>query len=131
MPIKNIPEDLQKGDRVLLTAENGDSAEFTIKQVNNGRGAEVRSIYSTHNSYDMHHWDNLTVISRAPRPLPTKPGWYESERFPLGRALYNPYRLSNNGQWVTVSGNVLREITESEVRNLGKLTLIGSQADNN
>jgi len=34
-----------------------------------------------------------------PEPLPTEPGIYEGAHFPTGRALYDPYVLTRQGEW--------------------------------
>ena len=47
----------------------------------------------------------LTTVEKAAPTLPTEPGWYESELFPLGtEADYDPYSLATDGKWYTSNG---------------------------
>ena len=97
------------GDRVHLTAKNGDEAWFTVKSIRAGY------LDSKHNSYYGTEWDTIEVLTPA---LPTKLGYYEAERFAVAKG--SPlYRLTRLG-W-SVDG---RDLTESQVGEVGRLRFV-------
>ena len=56
--------------------------------------------------------------------LPTAPGWYEAERYPLRRG-HDPYELTWEGKFLE-SGRL--EIPEKQMLQVGKLTKLGAEA---
>lgn len=113
-------EGVKVGDRVRLTAENGDLVEFTVVHRDHW-------LVSEQNTFGPDEWDTLEILAPA---LPTKPGYYEAvEQFPMGSRDFHPYYLSPSGQWYGISGqyNPTPE-DEKHIRNLGRLVRLGSQA---
>lgn len=117
-------EGVKIGDRIRLTTDTGDFAEFTVT------ARYGNYIDSKNNSFYGPHWDTLEVLAPA---LPTKPGYYEAVgQFPMGVREFHPYYLSPSGQWYAIQGQY-DSVPESEkhIQNLGRLVLLGSQAGEN
>lgn len=64
----------------------------------------------------------VTILEKAAPKLPTEPGWYESEEFPLGTSAdYEPYSLNTDGKWYTADGQLLTPTGLREQGNLRRL----------
>lgn len=114
---------VKAGDRVRLTATNGDEATFTVTL----QGGRV--LWSKTNAFDMDDWDALEIL---PRPLPTKPGIYAiSPGLERGKVLC----LRPDSAWVALSlheGSVTcitpRSVLEA---NLDQLIYLGDGSPEN
>lgn len=102
-------EDVQVGDRVRLTAANGDVAEFTVVD---GTGNVLHSAVNGHCKGD---WEKAEILTRAQKPL--DPGLYENGNcnqffilLPDGRAFFT----CNEGSWIAVKEENVRRCLEEE-----------------
>ncbi len=99
---------IKAGDRVRITADNGDEVTFTVKRT------DRHYLCSRHNSYYGAEWDTIEVLSPA---LPTEPGYYEaSDRYPITDG-FDAYRLTRGGKWYV---NYV-QLSDDDMRDLGRL----------
>lgn len=87
------------GDKVKVTRTNGDSAEFVVTSI---AGPEHPTRWMDGEYDEVTVNDDIESIEVVSRPLPTEPGFYQSERWdtdrdPLSRSL--GYHLSTFGEW--------------------------------
>lgn len=87
------------GDKVRLTRENGDEATFKVEEVWSG------SIRSSSNSFQGSSWDTLEIVERAFKPVP---GLYSNlttgSRFILSTE-GKEYFTSRDGAWITTDSS--------------------------
>jgi hypothetical protein len=84
------------GDRVRLSAENGDTAEFTTV------GVYSRGISSENNHFEAELWDTVEVLTPPKPPLPTEFGLYVRRPDRHYLASSDIYRLNARGIWSRV-----------------------------
>lgn len=101
--------DVNVGDKVRLTRENGDETTFTVEGVWTG------SIRSASNSLQGSSWDTLEIVERAFKPVP---GLYSNHRtgdVAVIRYGGDSYYKASGGLWVNsslktgMSGKAARE----------------------
>lgn len=96
--------DVAVGDRVRLTAENGDEATFTVVD------RTENAILSERNSFFFDEWDTLEIL---PNLLPTEPGLYVRSDADLDN---DPiYQRVTGGFWNTDAGGTWKSIDEQDI----------------
>lgn len=101
--------DVNVGDKVRLTRENGDETTFEVEEV------WTNSIRSASNSFQGSSWDTLEIVERAFKPVP---GLYSNprtgDRAVVQRNL-EAYYAAAGGRWIQAnvgSGNVGSAVRE-------------------
>lgn len=100
-------EDVQVGDRVRLTAANGDVAEITVES-RTGRWLD-----SAYNCFSIKDYEKVEILTRAQKPL--VPGLYESNRKDLSLVVSTDgtvYTASAKGSWEKVMKDRARHLVE-------------------
>lgn len=99
--------EVKVGDRVRLTAENGDEATFTVVDLH----TNSYGVYAEFNFYSVHgKWDTLEIL---PKLLPTEPGLYVRSDADLDN---DPiYQRLTVGSWNTDDGGTWKWIDEQDI----------------
>lgn len=87
---------VQPGDRVRLTASNGDEATFTVTYTG------PRYLESERHAFEAEEWDTLEILEKAGPKLPTEPGFYRPKNAVLGGWAFH---LDIKGNWKVVWGD--------------------------
>lgn len=108
--LDGVTHDVEVGDKVRVTLDNGDSAEFTVTIL------RTLSVESAHNIYTNATIQSLEVTEKKLVPLPTKDGAIIGHPSHSG---YITHQLSRTGNWYRVdtsSGGSISPSSEETVR---------------
>lgn len=108
--LDGVTHDVEVGDKVRVTLDTRDSAEFTVTVI------RTLSVESAHNIYTNSTIQSLEMIEKKLVPLPTKDGAVIGHPTHSG---YVTYQLSKSGKWFRVDtseGGTVHPSSKWEVR---------------
>jgi hypothetical protein len=126
-------EDVKPGDTVTLEHENGSklvavpvAAVFDPPHDRPVVRIDDNWPWRTLSWYEDNGWK---ITDHKPKvELPTEPGWYQAENFPISRG-YWPYRLTDIGKWEGMV-STYEDASDSELADAGRMTRLVPENEN-